>query len=308
MKSKTRFSLKIASVIFIVISMVCINVSSIRANTVLDCTEDGKPYLELHDWLTNETVKVIVDGEVIGEFTTDDDGYGEFTFEQSGSYEVSVQNSTSGGNPISLGSVTCNAPRAATELRTSPTSVELQPGQTQQFTVSAWNDNGNEVPLPEPVTWTAAGGTITTEGVYTAGDTPGNFTATVSSNGISASTQITIIPDPATELRTSPASVELQPGQTQQFTVSAWNDNGNEVPLPEPVTWTATGGTITTEGVYTAGDNLGEYTVTALLGNIEGTALVQVNSSTMISGWVWAIGVVALGGLGFAGWYFLKKN
>ncbi|HUF65519.1 MAG TPA: S8 family serine peptidase, partial [Gemmatimonadaceae bacterium] len=55
------------------------------------------------------------------------------------------------------------------EVTIVPTSVTLEPGETQQFTaVVSGTDVGG-------VTWTTAGGTITTGGLYTAGSAPGIF-------------------------------------------------------------------------------------------------------------------------------------
>jgi hypothetical protein len=54
-----------------------------------------------------------------------------------------------------------------------------------------------------------------------------------------------------------PASVELVPGQIHQFTASVAGTNINAV------NWTATGGTITSGGFYTAGSEPGSYAVTA---------------------------------------------
>jgi hypothetical protein len=59
------------------------------------------------------------------------------------------------------------------------------------------------------------------------------------------------------ELVVEPADVRLPPGGTQQFSAALFG-------LPtSAVSWEATGGTIDTAGVYTAGDVPGSYTVTA---------------------------------------------
>lgn len=62
-------------------------------------------------------------------------------------------------------------------------------------------------------------------------------------------------------LSVSPTSAALQVGSTAQFSVSAtWSDGGSTVPS---VTWEATGGTITSGGLYTAGAVAGTFRVVA---------------------------------------------
>jgi len=62
---------------------------------------------------------------------------------------------------------------------------------------------------------------------------------------------------PAIDISVVPSSASLQVGGTQQFsaTVSGTSNTG--------VVWTATGGTISSGGLYTAGNAAGSYTVTA---------------------------------------------
>ena len=59
------------------------------------------------------------------------------------------------------------------------------------------------------------------------------------------------------QLVLSPASLVLAPGETQQFTVSGTRSDGSgTVPA---VTYSATGGTITAGGLYTAGATEGTF-------------------------------------------------
>ncbi len=69
-----------------------------------------------------------------------------------------------------------------------------------------------------------------------------------------------VIPAPA-HIAVSPDSVLLSPGQTQWFTAQEWDSLGN--PLEFDPVWSATGGTITQAGLYTAGDSAGTYLVSA---------------------------------------------
>ena len=74
---------------------------------------------------------------------------------------------------------------------------------------------------------------------------------------------MTIQPPPATltQLVLSPASQTLAPVATRQFAVTGtWSDGSTAVPA---VTYSATGGTVTTAGLYTAGATPGTFRVIA---------------------------------------------
>jgi len=111
----------------------------------------------------------------------------------------------------------------------SPTTASLDLGSTQQFTSSG------------ATSWTATSGTVSGTGLYTAPSTwPASGTATVTATGPggSASAVVTVIDSVPTTI--SPTSASLTLGATQQFT----SNTG--------ATWTATYGTVTSSGFYTA--------------------------------------------------------
>ncbi|HET7439902.1 MAG TPA: Ig-like domain-containing protein, partial [Terriglobales bacterium] len=85
-------------------------------------------------------------------------------------------------------------------------------------------------------------------------------------------TNITVNGGSGPGITVSPSSVTLSPGATQQFTAA------DKAGLA--VTWSATGGTITSTGLYTAGSTAGTFTVTALDGDAnKGTATVTISGS-----------------------------
>jgi len=111
----------------------------------------------------------------------------------------------------------------------SPATVSLDLGTMQQFTSAG------------ATSWTATAGTVSSTGLYTAPATlPASGTATVTAIGPggSASAVVTVIN--ATPTTISPLSATVTLGATQQFSSSG------------AVTWTATYGTVTSAGVYTA--------------------------------------------------------
>ena len=111
----------------------------------------------------------------------------------------------------------------------SPTTATVNLGATQQFTSSG------------ATSWTATAGTISTAGLYTAPATmPASPTVTVTATGPGGSASATVTLFNPTPQTISPTSVSLLLGATQQFTSAG------------ALSWTATAGTITTTGLYTA--------------------------------------------------------
>ena len=79
-----------------------------------------------------------------------------------------------------------------------------------------------------------------------------------------------------TQVVLTPPSASLQTGATQSFSVSGvWSDSTT---TPPAVTYTATGGTITAAGLYTAGSTAGTYRViaTQLGGTLADTSTVTI--------------------------------
>lgn len=134
-------------------------------------------------------------------------------------------------------------------LATHPAFVGT--GESYQFVASVTGSTN------QSVTWNATGGTITSDGLFTAGVVPGSFSVTATSVAdptASISTPITVN---VITVTISPSTVTLSELQTQQFSVkvSGAFQSGS--------TLVATGGTITAAGLYTAGSTAGTFAVTA---------------------------------------------
>lgn len=74
----------------------------------------------------------------------------------------------------------------------------------------------------------------------------------------------------------SPATATINSGQTQQFSAQGYDQNGNT--MSATYTWSASGGSINSSGLYTGGAT-GTFTVTATSGTKSGTAQITVNAS-----------------------------
>ena len=162
-----------------------------------------------------------------------------------------------------------------------PDSVALDPGGTQAYTAYGKRSNGDSVAVS--VAWSATGGTICCSGtVYTAGQTPGNYSVIATdTSGKAGTAKVTINtpppppPPPVIErVDVIPVSATLDTGATQQFTASDAMSDGSTKAFAG--TWSATGGTIASSGLYKAGSASGSYLAIALDGGKADTATITV--------------------------------
>lgn len=155
--------------------------------------------------------------------------------------------------------------------------VSLLPGQTQQFAPAATWSDGQQYPLS--VTYSATGGTISSTGLFTAGTTAGRFSLIATcACGLVATSTVDVAQ--LTTLRISPKTVSLAAGATQQFATTAlWSTGATTLP---PISYSATGGTVTSAGVYTAPSTAGTYRVIVAHtnGSARDTAVVTVGETT----------------------------
>ncbi len=167
-------------------------------------------------------------------------------------------------------------------LTISPTTATLAAGASQQFTVTA--------PQGVTVAYQVNGGTITDQGLYTAPPTAGTYY--VGAYNIADQTQFAIATvtvtgggeGPVSSLTISPTTASLAPGGTQQFTVTA--------PQGVTVNYQVTGGTITAQGLYTAPQTAGTYTVRAL--NVDDNTQVALAVVTVTGGDTGTAGAVTI--------------
>ena len=109
------------------------------------------------------------------------------------------------------------------------------------------------------VTWAATGGSVTSAGRYSAGTTAGTFRVIATQQGGTKADTATVTITPAAptlvKVEVTPASVSLAPGAVQQFSaIGRMSDNSTS---GISVTWSETGGTVTSSGAYTAGATAG---------------------------------------------------
>jgi len=142
----------------------------------------------------------------------------------------------------------------AVNLSLSPTSASVQTGHTQQFTATVTGSSNTAV------TWSASGGSISSSGMYTAPSTAGSYLVKATSmadSTASASATVTVTTTPVVSVTISPPSASVLINGTQQFTATVSGSSNTAV------TWSATGGSVSSSGLYTAPSAAGTFTVKA---------------------------------------------
>jgi len=166
-------------------------------------------------------------------------------------------------------------------IQNSPRTASLEPGASRTFAAKALLADGSSSVVG--VTWDATGGSIDAGGVYQAGSTGGTFAivATWVGGAMADTAQVTIAPpgtDPTlTQVIVRPSMYSLQTAGTKQFRAYGRNSLGDSVAVQ--ATFSATGGTISPSGVYTAGATAGTYRVIASASGLADTAPVTLTAS-----------------------------
>jgi uncharacterized protein YjdB len=168
-----------------------------------------------------------------------------------------------------------------TDIQITPNSVAIGANQSVQFRAIGHARDGSTRDVQ--VSWSATGGTIDANGVFTADQTAGDIdvVATMESQQLTASAKVHVR-GALKQLVLMPATKSLASGGSLQFTDYGVVANGDSVTVSP--SFTATGGTITASGLYTAGSTPGTFRViaTAVVNNSGNT--VADTSQVTISG------------------------
>ncbi len=158
-----------------------------------------------------------------------------------------------------------------------PPSAQMSPGSSLQFAAFGRLSNGDSTAVS--VTFDASGGTVSSDGLYVAGDTPGTYTVIATeSGGLADSSVVSINAVQPTLQRIAlvPASAALFTGGTQQFRTDGVLSNGDS--LPVAAEYTTTSGTIGSDGFLVAGNEPGDYLVIA---TVDGGAFADTANVTV---------------------------
>ena len=156
-------------------------------------------------------------------------------------------------------------------IEVTPATVSLAPGAAQQFSAIGKTIFGYSYSVR--VNWTASGGSISSTGRYTAPSSAGTYRVIAVRQGdVQADTSFITVgsggstPPPTaptlSRIELTPATVSLVTGATQQFSVIGRRTDNSTVAVT--ATYSATGGTINSSGLYTAGSTTGTFRVIAV--------------------------------------------
>jgi uncharacterized protein YjdB len=168
------------------------------------------------------------------------------------------------------------APPILVRIITSPDTATINTGGTKQFsTVGKYSDSSTTTVT---ATYSATGGSVTANGLYTAGSTGGTFRVIATSSGFADTSTVTVVKPPVALVILSPALDTASPGQSYQLTATT-KDAGGNILTGRVVTWGSSNtgvATVNGSGLVTA-VAVGTATITATSETIPGTATTVVN-------------------------------
>ena len=164
-------------------------------------------------------------------------------------------------------------PSRLTFIEILPSSVTLEPGESQRFNVVALNQRGEDISVSD-IEWNATGGLIDHTGNFCSGEQQkGDCQVTVNVGHLSANAEVTVTPV-LRGLKISPEQVELKPEEEFTFTVTGLDQIGAPLEITNVRWLSTTGGLITDKGAFKGNYKKREVTVTAKLGKLSDTAKV----------------------------------
>lgn len=134
--------------------------------------------------------------------------------------------------------------KSSVGVTVSPTSATVNSGATEQFQASVTGTSDTAV------TWTVSSGKVSSSGLFTAPTVTSNTNVVLTVTSVadstkSASASISVVPA-VVGVTVSPASTDVNSGATAQFQASVTNTSNTAV------TWTVSGGTVSSSGLFTA--------------------------------------------------------
>jgi hypothetical protein len=192
---------------------------------------------------------------------------------QAGANSVDV--STEGLSPTSLRVHGGRLSRVTVE----PAVAEVVSGASREFEAMGYDERGRAIAI-EP-RWSVTGGigTITDEGAFT-GVVAAQGSAVATLRGVTGTAEVAVVPGALTTVTVSPAEVALTTGEERRFQCTGTDAAGNEVAVDPEWSLSEGLGTISSQGVYTAGA-VGEEAVRAAVEGLTGEALVDVTAGAL---------------------------
>ena len=172
------------------------------------------------------------------------------------------------------------SPIPVASVAVTPATASLLVGATVQLSAVARDAAGNAM-SGKTVTWSSSNGAIASVSASGLASALAVGTADIAAtvDGVAGHALLTVgsVAPVLQQVTLTPASVTVAAGATQQFSVAlGWSDGASR---SVPVNFSATGGTISTAGLFTAGSVAGTYRVIAR----EPTSGLADTSSVVVS-------------------------
>jgi endoglucanase len=161
-----------------------------------------------------------------------------------------------------------------TSIKVTPANASVMIGSSVDFNAQGFDQFGNTMAITE--TWAVSGGgSINISGLFTGSVVGGPYTVSASASGITGTGTVSVTaPQVLTSITITPNPITINSGISQQFIAVGRDQNG--VIMPFTPIWSATGGSISSTGLYSAGNTSGIFAVTAASGNITGISDVTI--------------------------------
>jgi hypothetical protein len=180
--------------------------------------------------------------------------------------------------------------KTLTSISVTPPAANTTLGSNQQFKATATYSDNSTTDVTSTATWTSAATTVATinsSGVATP-VSAGSTTIAAALSGAQGTATLTVAGKAVSSIAVSPATTNMAPGGTQQFSAKATYSDGTTADVSSTVSWAAgtpSVATITASGLAT-GMAQGSTTISATLGGITGTATlndVAIGAAVVIS-------------------------
>jgi plastocyanin len=183
---------------------------------------------------------------------------------------------------VTIGDAPGSGTDPVTDVILVPEHATVTAGDIVQFAAYGRTDGGDSVAVT--LAYTATGGTIAADGRYTAGGAAGTYRVVAASPaGIADTSEVVISAAPIAQVVLLPDIAASRPGETSRFAATVLNTVGQSV--PEPVTYQATCGAVTSVGVFTAPQGgSGGCLLTASAGEKADTTEVVLLTNTLGQG------------------------
>lgn len=184
--------------------------------------------------------------------------------------------------------ITVTAATVPERLEISSATNTVAAGASTTFTLTYFNNQGMAAPVPAGVTWSSLNigiATVNQQGVVT-GAAPGQTSIRATLNSITAAALITVTsPTVLERLEISPGNTSIAAGNTATFTLTYYNNQGMQAPVPPGVAWSSMNNTVATvnqQGVAT-GVTGGQTNIQAAVNSLTATASLTVTANNQLA-------------------------